>query len=168
MNSQSKMYGGEGEQKHGWAAHLDNFLEHPVTKVVHWLFIIVILTLIIAQIRYDSDLKELAKALKIQATPPASDKEGMLYQGASLEAVPDHTGVSSKDSLAEQYRKNAETETLVEAGREPNLYFVPQSRKSASDASAANSNFIANSSAAAAGFRDRMSNEEELAKYIGQ
>ena len=103
--------------------------------------------LILAQIKADEDTKKLAQSLKLRAkdaepapapaAPAAPAAEGMQYLGASLNVVPDHTGSASRDSLAEQYRKNMETETLVEAGREPNLYFVPQSRNSASAASAA-------------------------------
>lgn len=175
------MYGGDKESvmksTQSFFDKMDAVLDHPIIKFAKLFFIIFIFALILAQIKADEDTKKLAQSLKLRAkdaepapapAPAAPAAEGMQYLGASLNVVPDHTGSASRDSLAEQYRKNMETETLVEAGREPNLYFVPQSRNSAAAASAAATNFIANSTATASGFRDRMSNEEELAQYIGK
>lgn len=135
---------------------------------LQFVLIVTILVLVIVMFNWDEDMKKFRSDYAFWKGKEEGAKEGLQYLGASLNAIPDHTGSERKDSLAEQYRKASEMESLIGSGREPNLYFTPvrQQAPPAADVATAPT-----ATGVAAGFRDRMSareNEEELAQYLGR
>lgn len=136
----------------------------PVTwgwiQWLQFLLIVVVFILVIIMFTWDEDMKKFRADYAFWKA-----KEGMLYQGASKDVLRTDLGWPSTDTLAEQQRKSSEAETLLEAGRDPNLYFTPVRQP----APPATITTAPTATGVAAGFRDRMSardNEEELAKYL--
>ena len=128
--------------------------------------IIVSFILIIIMFNWDEDMKKFREEHAFWKSKNSfGNREGLQYLGASLNVVPDHTGSERKDSLAEQFRKASEMESLIESGRDPNLYFTPvrQPTQPVSVTTAPSATGVA------AGFRDRMEDKEEkLAAYLGK
>lgn len=144
------------------------FERYATQQTFNTFLLLAILALVIVIVVWDSDLAEARKKLSMKND--FNNREGMIYQGASKNVLRTDLGWSGADTLAEKNVLSQNSEGLIEAGREPNMFFVPikELRPVAGD-NVGEEIPVRPTVRPASGFRDRMGdrqNEEELSKYL--